>query len=83
MSNFIPADVIQPIPLKDLIVSPTGPQAERRLHFKQAAIDELAESIQTVGVLSPVLCRPVNGHFELVFGERRYLAAKQAGLKGK
>src|ERR1700736_1269072 len=74
------SDGIRAIALKELIVSPTGPQAERRKHFNKDTIAELAESIKTVGVLSPVLARPVNGHFELVFVERRYMAAKLAGL---
>lgn len=74
-------DTIRAIALEDLVVSATGPQAERRKHFNKDAIDELAESIKTVGVLSPILARPVNGHFELVFGERRYMAAKLAGLE--
>lgn len=74
------SDDIRALALKDLVVSPTGPQAERRKHFNKDAIAELAESIKTVGVLSPVLARPVNGHFELVFGERRLMAAKLAGL---
>jgi ParB/RepB/Spo0J family partition protein len=71
---------ITAIELKDLAVSSSGPQVERRKHFNKAAIEELADSIATVGVLSPILVRPVNGHFELVFGERRYMAAKLAGL---
>jgi ParB/RepB/Spo0J family partition protein len=73
-------DTIRAIALKDLTVSPTGPQAERRKHFNKDAIEELADSIKTVGVLSPILARPVNGHFEVVFGERRFMAAKIAGL---
>jgi ParB/RepB/Spo0J family partition protein len=44
-------------------------------------LDELAASVQEKGVLSPVKVRPVNGHFELVFGERRWRAAKKVGLK--
>ena len=74
------AETIRAIALKELVVSSTGPQAERRKHFNKDAIDELAESVKAVGVLSAVLVRPVNGHFELVFGERRLMAAKLAGL---
>jgi ParB/RepB/Spo0J family partition protein len=66
--------------LEQLQVSHTGSQDERRKHFDKAAIDELAESIKVVGLLSPIIARPVNGHFEIVAGERRFVAAKQAGL---
>jgi ParB/RepB/Spo0J family partition protein len=74
-------DALRAIALADIKLSTTGGQAERRKHFDQAAIGELADSIKTVGLLAPLVARPVNGHFELVAGERRYLAAQQAGLK--
>lgn len=71
---------IRALSLEQLTVSNTGSQAERRKHFDKAAIAELAESIKTVGLLSPIVARPVNGHFEVVAGERRFMAAKLAGL---
>ncbi|MBL0142617.1 MAG: ParB/RepB/Spo0J family partition protein [Betaproteobacteria bacterium] len=56
-----------------------------RKHFDQAAIDELAESIRKHGVLQPILARPIDGKgkpitHEVVAGERRFRAAKAAGL---
>jgi ParB family chromosome partitioning protein len=45
-----------------------------RKHF--GALDELAASVREKGVLQPVKARPVNGHFELVYGARRFRAAK-------
>lgn len=52
-----------------------------RQHFDETALKELAESIRTVGVLTPCLVRPKeNGHVELAAGHRRYRAAKMAGL---
>jgi ParB/RepB/Spo0J family partition protein len=72
---------IQAISLEQLTVSTTGSQAERRAHFDKGAIAELAASIKEVGLLMPILARPVNGHFEVVAGERRFLAAKHAGLE--
>lgn len=74
------SDGMQTLTLEQLHVSNTGSQAERRKHFDKAAIDELAESIKAVGLLSPIIARPVNGHFEVVAGERRFMAAKKAGL---
>lgn len=44
-------------------------------------IRELAESIRESGLLQPVILRPVNGRFEMVAGDRRFLAHKLLGLK--
>ncbi len=44
-------------------------------------VRELAESIRENGLLQPVLLRPVNGRFEIVAGDRRYLAHKVLNLK--
>ena len=44
-------------------------------------LEELAESIRSKGVLSPLLVRRTNGHLEIVSGARRYRAAQRAGLR--
>jgi ParB/RepB/Spo0J family partition protein len=75
------ADTFTHIPLKDLTLSQTSSQIERRKHFDKAAIDELAASLKTAGLVNPILTRRVNGHFEIVAGERRFLAAGIAGLE--
>lgn len=51
-----------------------------RKDFGDDTLQELAESIKQVGVLVPLLVRPQNGRYELVHGERRWRAAKMAGL---
>jgi ParB family chromosome partitioning protein len=51
-----------------------------RAAFDDGAIAALAASISQLGVLQPVLVRPVEGGFELIAGERRWRAARQAGL---
>ena len=51
-----------------------------RLKFSKSGLDDLAASIRQYGVLEPILVRPVNGHFQVVVGERRYRASQQAGL---
>jgi len=52
-----------------------------RQSFDDAAIDELARSLRSTGVLQPVIVRPAeNGQFELVAGERRWRAAQRAGI---
>jgi len=52
-----------------------------RLKFSKSGLDDLASSITQFGVLEPILVRPVNGHYQVVVGERRYRAAQQAGLE--
>lgn len=52
-----------------------------RAVFEDGPLAELAASIQEQGVLQPVLVRPVAGGYELVAGERRWRAAKAAGLR--
>lgn len=70
-SNF------QLIPLAKLQASPTNP----RKHFDQARIDELSQSIKSVGLLEPILCVARDDHFEIVAGECRFRAARLAGLE--
>jgi hypothetical protein len=65
------------IPIVDLIESSTNP----RKAFDEERLKELAESVRSKGVLSPLVVRRVNGHFEIVAGARRYRAAQRAGLK--
>ena len=57
------------------------PEQPRR-HFDDTALDELAESIRTRGVVQPILVRPrAQGRgWEIVAGERRWRAAQRAGL---
>lgn len=53
-----------------------------RLVFEQAALDELAASIREHGVLQPILVRPRGPNtYQIVAGERRWRASRQAGLE--
>jgi ParB family chromosome partitioning protein len=52
-----------------------------RLRFTKSGLDDLAASIKQYGILEPIIVRPVNSHYEVVVGERRYRAAQQAGLE--
>lgn len=63
------------VPIAQLKESSTNP----RKTFDERGLQELAESIRSKGVLLPLLVRPVNGHYEIVTGERRYRASKLAG----
>jgi ParB family chromosome partitioning protein len=53
-----------------------------RTHFDLVALDELIASIKEIGILQPPVVRQVKpGSYELIMGERRFRAAKAAGLK--
>jgi ParB family chromosome partitioning protein len=53
-----------------------------RLAFNQETLDELAASIREHGVLQPILVRPIGQNtYQLIAGERRWRASKQAGLE--
>jgi len=53
-----------------------------RTHFDPAALEELIASIKEIGILQPPVVRQVKpGVYELIMGERRFRAAKVAGLK--
>lgn len=67
---------------EELPVSAIRPNSKQpRQSFPQAGIDELAASIREVGVLQPLVVRSTAGGFELIAGERRLRAAKEAGLE--
>ncbi len=65
------------VPIAGLVESATNP----RKAFDERELEELAESIRSKGILSPLLVRRENGHFEIVTGARRYRAAQRAGLR--
>jgi ParB family chromosome partitioning protein len=52
-----------------------------RLEINIARIHDLAASIREVGLLEPIIVRPVDAEYEVVVGERRYRASQQAGLE--
>jgi ParB family transcriptional regulator, chromosome partitioning protein len=65
------------LPLDSISPNPRQPRAV----FDEDAMNELMESIREVGMLQPVVVRPLGGsRFELVMGERRWRAAQQAGV---
>ncbi|AKG24933.1 plasmid partitioning protein ParB (plasmid) [Calothrix sp. 336/3] len=57
------------------------PPSQPRRYFDLNKLEELSRSIQDLGVIEPLLVRPLTGgNYELVAGERRYKAAQLAGL---
>jgi len=77
-SQKSPTQGVTEIQLEEIEVNPFQP----RSHFDQEAILELAESIQVHGIIQPITVRRLADHqYQLISGERRYQAAKLAGLK--
>jgi len=52
-----------------------------RTRFREEALEELARSIQTSGIIQPIVVRPLGSRFQLIAGERRWRAAQRAGLR--
>ena len=86
LGALIPSDLAAPsddATLRELSVSQIEPnQHQPRGTFDEEALVQLTDSIRELGVLQPILVRPA-GHerFELIAGERRWRAAKRAGLQ--
>src|SRR5213080_1003172 len=51
-----------------------------RTKFHEEALEELARSIKTSGIIQPLVVRPIGSRFQLIAGERRWRAAQRAGL---
>lgn len=79
MASVQEVQEVQQIELKNLRSSPFNV----RRRFNADSIGELAESIQSQGVIVPLIVRPLTDGlaFEIIAGERRSRAARQAGLK--
>ncbi len=69
--------------LRELPVEMIEPNPDQpRTNFEKGALDALAGSIKSAGLLQPLIVRPVDGgRYELVAGERRWRAAQKAGLE--
>src|SRR5207249_10148325 len=64
------------VPIDQIEVNPNQP----RKVFDFTALDELAASIKSSGVIQPIIVRRLGGAYQLIAGERRWRAARQAGL---
>ena len=72
-----PKAVERTLPLDEITPNPWQP----RVHFDEAKIHEMAESIGEHGIIEPLVVRPHGGGYELIAGERRLRAARLAGLE--
>ena len=69
---------------KESLVKITSVEPNRkqpRKNFDEDALQELADSIKQFGLLQPILVQDRKDHYEIIAGERRWRAAKMAGLK--
>jgi ParB family transcriptional regulator, chromosome partitioning protein len=69
-------DIIAHIPLDRIARNPYQPRAD----FDPLALEELKRSIQEKGIIQPITVRRVAGGYQLISGERRVRAAREAGL---
>ena len=71
-------DDVRHIPIDQL---ERNPYQTRSATMDAASIAELAASIKAVGILQPIVVRPIaGGHYQIIAGERRWEASRQAGL---
>lgn len=68
---------LREIPIDEIRPNRYQPRSE----FDEASLGDLTSSIAEMGLLQPVLVREVDGGYELIAGERRWRAARQAGLQ--
>lgn len=63
-------------------LSEVEPNREQpRKHFDEESLQELADSIKKYGIIQPLLVEKKEKYYEIIAGERRWRAAKLAGLK--
>ena len=87
LGSLIPSDMVSAVSgdhprLDEIPVGSISPNPNQpRVHFDEESLAELAASVREIGVLQPILVRPVgDGQYELIAGERRWRAARRAGL---
>lgn len=72
----VPGASFAELPVESIRPNPKQP----RTVFDEDALDELVGSIREIGVLQPIVVRPVDDGYELIMGERRWRATQAAGL---
>lgn len=72
-----PEGGIAEMDIETIVPNPGQP----RIHFDEEKLKELSDSIKSHGIIQPIVVSRKDGRFEIVAGERRYQAAKLAGLK--
>ena len=76
------APAVEEKPDKMVKITMVEPNRDQPRHkFDEAALNELADSIKQYGIISPIIVQDRKDHYEIIAGERRWRAAKIAGLK--
>lgn len=76
-TSAVDGPLLRDVPVGSIEPNPHQP----RVHFDESALSELTDSVRAIGVLQPVLLRPLaDGKYQLIAGERRWRAATRAGL---
>lgn len=70
-------ETVVSLPLDGIIPKPNQP----RKIFQEEALDDLAQSIRENGIIQPIIVRKLEKGHEIIAGERRWRAAKEAGLE--
>ncbi len=69
-------------PVVKVRISQVEPNSEQpRKHFDEAGLAELADSIRQYGIISPLIVQNRGKYYEIIAGERRWRAARMAGIK--
>lgn len=73
-------EILQTV-VRDISIDEIDPNTDQpRKEFDKEALEQLSQSIQEAGVLSPILVVENNGRYRIVAGERRYRASRLAGM---
>jgi len=88
IEHFLPPELVERLEIdrrqagqEAIPLSGIRPRSQPRRRFEEAPLRALAESIRAHGVLEPLLVRKAEEGYEIIAGERRYRAAKMAGLE--
>ena len=73
--------VEKPVEMKMKITEVEPNREQPRKNFNQESLEELSESIKTYGIIQPIVVSKENGYYAIIAGERRWRAAKLAGLE--
>lgn len=76
MEDLLDEEVVQQIKITE--IEPNADQPRKK--FDEDKLEELASSIKRYGVIQPIIVMPKDGYYQIVAGERRWRAAKKAGL---
>lgn len=82
LNQGISQDPAEKEPVKQVKLSLIEPNRDQpRKKFSEESLAELADSIRQYGIIQPLIVQDKNGYYEIIAGERRWRAAKLAGLK--